>query len=155
MVCTEQREALSAFHGCSSALCRKVGWGACKPPARSSHWSCSADSPSSSQLLPQQKSLVRMETQPRATQGWEREGGFTTSCKQGWENWPGVMGWASRGQLHPGFAALYSLCKEKKPAGTPESATVGTRQSSPVLPGGIPFQKGGRNREWLLENPGC
>lgn len=62
IVCTEQREALSAFDSCSSTLWRKVGWGACKPLACSSHWSSSANNPSSSHLFPQQKLLVRMET---------------------------------------------------------------------------------------------
>lgn len=54
--------------------------------------------------------------------------------------------------------SLFSVKKKKRNkthAGTCESAIVGTCQSSPVLPGGTPFQKGGRYREGLLENPGC
>lgn len=113
IVCTEQREALSAFDSCSSTLWRKVGWGACKPPSCSSHWSCSANNPSSSHLFPQQKYLWAWRHNPKQHRA-EREGGFTISCKWGWENQPRVMGWASRRQLHPGFAALYSLHKKNK-----------------------------------------
>lgn len=98
MVCTEQREALSAFDGCSLRTVQEGGMG-CPQTTR----------PQLPLVLQCRQPFLLLTVTPTAkitckdgdttpsNTGLKRDRGVTTSCKQGWENWPGVMGWASRG----------------------------------------------------------
>lgn len=99
MVCTEQREALSAFHGCSLRTVQECGMGCLQTtrPQLPLVLQCTQPFLLLLTVTPTAKITCKDGDTTPSNTGLKRDGGFTIGCKQGWENWPGVMGWASRG----------------------------------------------------------